>query len=98
MDATNATATDQAYVVLIAWAHMLTQYVSAMGIVLLLYDCLLTIQDEVCLILLRLEAVSVYFLLQIRLVWPGGLNLTKGLYYINRYLTVAALLFCTYRE
>ena len=37
---------------------MLSQWVSAVGIVLVLYDYLLTIPDEVCLILLRLRAVS----------------------------------------
>jgi hypothetical protein len=59
----NSTTTDQAYAVLEVWSTTLTQHVSAMGIVVVVYDCLLTIQDEVCLMLLLLRAVSVYLLL-----------------------------------
>jgi len=51
--------TNQEYAVMEMWSTMLSQYVSAMGTVLVVYDYLLTIQDEVCLILLRLRAVSV---------------------------------------
>ena len=50
------------YAVMEIWSTTLSQYVSAVGTVLVLYDYLLTIQDEVCLILLRLWAVSVYLL------------------------------------
>jgi len=55
-----ATTTNQEYAVMEKWSTTLSQYVSAMGLVLVLYDYLLTIQDEVCLILLRLREVSVY--------------------------------------
>ena len=54
-------APDQARVMLDIWSTRLTRYVSATGIVVVLYDWLLTIEDEVCLISLRLRAVSVYF-------------------------------------
>jgi len=50
--------TNQEFAVMEMWSTMLSQYVSAMGIVLVVYDYLLTIQDEVCLILLRLRAVD----------------------------------------
>jgi hypothetical protein len=60
----NITTIDQAQVVLEVWSTTLTQHVSAMGIVLVIYDCLLTMQDEVCLILLRLGAVWVNALLE----------------------------------
>jgi len=33
-----------------AWGAKLTSYLSAMGMVILQYDCLLTLNDEVCLI------------------------------------------------
>ena len=35
---------------------------------------------------------------QSRLVWPGGLSFPKILYYINRYLSAIAIIFCIYRE
>ena len=77
----------------------LVQYFSAMGLVILLYDILLTTEDEVWLVLSRLRAApSIYFLWKIRLVWPGVVNVPKVLYYINRYLAAASLLFCNYGE
>ena len=42
-----------------AWAIRLRQYFSAMGMVLVLYDSLLTITDEVPSTISRLRAVSV---------------------------------------
>jgi len=36
------------------WGARLTSYFSAMGMVILQYDCLLTLKDEVCLTLSRL--------------------------------------------
>jgi hypothetical protein len=49
------TASDQSNVgpVMEVWGATLTRYLSAMGMVILYYDCLLTIEDEVCLIISR---------------------------------------------
>ena len=33
-----------------------------------------------------------------RLVWPGPLSVAKALYYINRYLSIAILLYANYRQ
>jgi hypothetical protein len=90
--------TTKAYAMMEKSSTMLLRYVSVIGIVTVVYDYLLTIQDEVFLIFFRLSDVSVYFLWQIRFVWPGGLSFTKSLYFINRYMTLSALLFCTYGE
>ena len=43
------TTTEQAFAVLDMWASKLTQYLAAVGMVLVLYDGLLTIKDEVSL-------------------------------------------------
>jgi hypothetical protein len=60
----NSTTTDQASVVLQRWLNTLTRYVAAAGVVLVLYDCLLTLQDEARLeFFWRLKAASVYSLL-----------------------------------
>lgn len=45
------------------WAATLTQYLAAMGMVLVLYDGLLTYEDEVSLIVSCFRAVSIYLLL-----------------------------------
>ena len=82
------------------WAGRLTAYSSAVGMTLVLYDLLLTIKDEVSLTLRAswMSLLKFIFFVQMRLVWPGPLNFPKCLYYINRYLTVTAMLICTYRE
>lgn len=61
-------APNQASVVLDIWTTRLTRYVSATGIVVVLYDWLLTIEDEVCLISSRLRALS-----QVTFVWQRRL-------------------------
>jgi len=38
------------------WGATLTSYLSAMGMVILHYDCILTLKDEVCLVFSRPEA------------------------------------------
>lgn len=53
------TTAEQAFAILDMWASTLTQYLAAMGMVLVLYDGLLTYEDEVTLIILCLKAVSV---------------------------------------
>ena len=55
MDAT----TQLAHAMQAVRAGQLTRHLAAMGMVLVLYDCLLTIKDEVSLILMRLGSVSV---------------------------------------
>ena len=52
----DTSTTEQAFAVLDAWTGKLTQYLAAMGMVIVLYDCLLTIRDEVCPTLLCLRA------------------------------------------
>ena len=78
------------------WGARLTGYLSVMGMVILQYDCLLTLKDEVCPIAPR--AITSHLFLQVRLVWPGELSLPKLLYYLNRYLSFVAMIFCNYRE
>ncbi len=75
----------------------LTSYLSAMGMVILQYDCFLTLEDEVCL-LVRTSPSASYSFLQVRLVWPGELSVPKVFYYINRYLSIVAMIICNYRE
>ena len=59
------TTDDLASAVLEMWSTQLVQYFSAMGLVILLYDILLTAEDEVWLVLSRLRAtVSICFLLE----------------------------------
>ncbi len=60
-------------------AGKLTQYLSAVGIVLVFYDGFLTLEDEVALILLRLWAVSIYVLLADALCLARALEFPKSL-------------------
>ena len=77
----------------------LTSYLSAMGMVLVQYDCILTLKEEVCLISFTRPASHLSnALLEIRLVWPGPLSFSKVLYYLNRYIPIVSLLFCNYRR
>lgn len=57
------TTAEQAFAILDMWAATLTQYLAAMGMVLVLYDGLLTYEDEVSLIVSCFRAVSIYLLL-----------------------------------
>ena len=60
-----STTNDLSSAVLEIWSTRLVQYFSAMGLVILLYDILLTTEDEVWLVLSPLRAiVSFYFLLE----------------------------------
>lgn len=92
------TAPDQARIVLDIWSTTLTRYTSAGGLVVVLYDWLLTIEDEVCPIFRASWLSQFTFFWQRRLVWPGGLYLPTVLYYINRYLTIPFMLLNTYGE
>ena len=97
----NATTTPIPFVdpELAVWGARLTGYLSVMGMVILQYDCLLTLKDEVCLVFSRSgDSSHTGFFLQIRLVWPGPLSIPKALYYLNRYLSFFAMIFCNYRQ
>lgn len=77
---------------------MITRYTTVAGVVILLYDCLLTIGDEV-----RIGhswapwSLILFVGLQIRLVWPGHLTAAKLLYYINRYMSILGVVASNYR-
>ena len=94
----NTTSTAIQPIVLEVWGTRLTSYLSAVGMVVLLYDCLLTLDKEVCLIVRTSGYPPHISFLQMRLVWPGALTLPKFFYYLNRYMSVVATLICNYRE
>ena len=48
--------------------------------------------------LFAIRGIRFMFFLQIRLVWPGALSLPKVLYFLNRYLSFFAMIFCNYRQ
>src|SRR5258706_12826511 len=57
------TTTEQAFAILDMWAATPTQYLAAMGMVLVLYDGLLTYKHEVSLTISCLKSLSIYLLL-----------------------------------
>jgi len=71
----------------------MTRYTTTAAVVIVVYDYLLTIGDEV-----RDEHTQGWWLLilfidlQIRLVWPGPLTVAKILYYFNRYVSIAGII------
>jgi len=77
----------------------MTRYTTVAGVVIIIYDYLLTIGDEV-----RVEHKWIWRLLnlcialQIRLVWPGPLTVAKLLYYFNRYVSIAGIIASNYRK
>jgi len=80
------------------WGVTLTRYLSVVGMVLVQYDILLTLDDEVCLIFLYLPFHAPTHCLQMRLVWPGTLSWPKALYYINRYVSALIMIYSNYRQ
>jgi len=72
---------------------LISRYVAAAGLVLLLYDTVLTIEDEVSGFLTHPSRAHSP---QIRLVWPGPFKIPKLLYYINRYWAIASLIAANY--
>ena len=98
MNTTSATIQTLVDPTMEAWGAKLTSYLSAMGMVILQYDCLLTLDKEVCLIVRTSRHLPHSSSLQVRLVWPGELTLPKVFYYLNRYLSFVAMIFCNYRE
>ena len=77
------------------WGATIKRYCSATGVVLLYYDWLLTLDDEVCLIFSSLYCLTVCS--QIRLVWSGALSWPTALYLIDRYLTISVMTYSTRR-
>lgn len=81
------------------WGATLTSYFSAVGMVVIHYDFILTLNEEVRLSFSHAPRHSSYTLfLKMRLVWPGPGSFPKALYYLNRYVPIFALLFCNYRQ
>ena len=84
----------------IVWGATLMQYVSGMGMMLVLYDWLLTLNEEVCVC----TSSGIYHLIlltpcsQMTLVWPGAVTFPKALYYINRYGTIAIMIYSNYSQ
>jgi hypothetical protein len=77
---------------------MMTRYTTAAGVVILVYDCLLTIGDEVGDRYTRLRwLLTLFIVLQIRLIWPGPLTVAKFLYYFNRYVSIAGIIALNFR-
>ena len=72
-------------------------YVNVVAPVILLYDYIITMADEVSESRsLNSSNRTIHLLLQVRLIWPGPLAFPKLLYYINRYLSVAVSLSCVF--
>ena len=75
-----------------------TRYTTVAGIVIIIYDCLLTIGDEVKIkYTWGVQLIILFVTLQIRLVWPGPLTAAKLLYYINRYVSLVGVVVSNYR-
>jgi len=75
----------------------LMRYLSVMGMVLVLYDFLLTLDDEVWLIFCFCFVIHLTACSQMRLVWPGTLHWPKALFYINRYVSFFGMIYSNYR-
>ena len=71
-------------------------YVRMTAFVILFYDSIITIADEVSEIKsFHSSSPTVHHCyVQVRLIWPGVLTFPKCLYYINRYLSIALSLYC----
>jgi hypothetical protein len=80
------------------WGVTLMRYLSVMGMVLVHYDFLLTLDEEVCLIFCICCFTHLTACSQMRLVWPGALSWPKTLYYINRYVSVFVMIYSNYRQ
>ena len=74
---------------------VVSRYFTAAGLVIALYDSILTIEDEVS--GFGNEHSCCTYSLEVRLVWPGPFAASKLLYYINRYWTIASLIAGNYR-
>jgi hypothetical protein len=92
---------------------MISRYFTAAGLFIILYDTVLTMEDEVsefsflgwttrlsssCTHNPRSHSCSHFLCLEVRLVWPGPFGVPKLLYFLNRYPTIASLIAGNYRE
>jgi Family of unknown function (DUF6533) len=75
---------------------VVTRYVSAAALIILFYDCIITLEDEVSEVKTLWSARSLRLLLKVRLIWPGAVTFPKLLYFTNRYLTIILVLTATY--
>jgi len=76
----------------------ITRYTTVAGVVIIIYDFLLTISDEVRVKhTWRWQLITLFVTLQIRLVWPGPFTAAKLLYYINRYVSIVGVIAFNYR-
>jgi len=89
-----STAIDPAAAAALVWGSTLKRYFSVVGTVLLLYDWLLTLNDEVRLIFSSLHYATATS--QMRLVWSGALSWPTALYYANRYVTLIYMTYSNY--
>jgi hypothetical protein len=94
----DAAAAAAALVEMEVWGVTLMRYLSVMGMVVVHYDLLLTLDEEVCLTFLHLLFTHLTVCSQMRLVWPGALSWPKTLYYINRYVSVFVMIYSNYRQ
>jgi hypothetical protein len=77
------------------YSYHVANYVCTVAFVILLYDSIITIADEVsginCSTFKTHESVT---FVKVQVVWPGALTFPKLLYYINRYLIIAFSPYC----
>jgi hypothetical protein len=77
------------------YSYQVANYVCTTSFVILLYDSIITIADEVsginCSTFKTHDSVT---FVKVQVVWPGALSFPKLLYYINRYLMIALSLYC----
>lgn len=76
----------------------ITRYTTAAGVVVLIYDSLLTSSDEVRTAhTWTWRVLNLFVACQVRLVWPRSLTVAKLLYYIIRYVSIVGLVASNYR-
>ena len=76
----------------------ITRYTTAAGMVVLIYDSLLTSSDEVRAAHTWTWQILILFVAyQVRLVWPRSLTVAKLLYYVIRYVSIVGLVASNYR-
>ena len=70
-------------------------YVCITAFVILLYDSIITIADEVSGVnCSTFKTHDSAIFAKVQVIWPGALTFPKLLYYINRYLMTAFSLYC----
>jgi hypothetical protein len=78
------------------YGYQVANYVCTTAFVILLYDSIITIADEVsginCSTFKTHDSAT---FVKVQVIWPGALTFPKLLYYINRYLMIAFSLYCT---